>query len=186
MLTGKTFIVNLYFRLLLLFFKIKRNRDYQSLLEAVDIEYKALPSDCDINLHLTNSRYLAMMDLARTWMTERVGLLNTIMKKRWFPIVNATAITYIRDIKPMQRYTISTRLVGWDHKYFYIEQKFHSARGLHAIAYVRGVFKRKRGVVSVEEMLEAVNFDGVAPILPPEIMHWKEMLEQKKITNLPS
>jgi len=48
------------------------------------------------------------------------------------------------------------------------------------------VFKRKRGVVSVEEMLEAVNFDGVAPILPPEIMHWKEMLEQKKITNLPS
>ena len=178
--------MNLYFRLLLLFFKIKRNNDYQSLLDTVDINYKALPSDCDINLHLTNSRYLAMMDLARTWMTERVGLLNIIMKKRWFPIVNATAITYIRDIKPMQRYTISTRLVGWDHKYFYIEQKFHSVRGLHAIAYVRGVFKRKRGVVSVEEMLEAINFDGVAPILPSEIMHWKEMLEQKKRTNLPS
>ena len=84
--------MNLYFRLLLLFFKIKRNRDYQSLLDTVDIDYKALPSDCDINLHLTNSRYLAMMDLSRTWMTERVGLLKQIMKRRWFPIVNATAI----------------------------------------------------------------------------------------------
>ena len=177
--------MNLYFRLLLLFFKIKRNRNYQSLLDTVDIDYKALPTDCDINLHLTNSRYLAMMDLARTWMTERVGLLGPILKKRWFPIVNATAITYIRDIKPMQRYTISTRLVGWDHKYFYIEQKFHSERGLHAIAYVRGVFKRSKGVVSVEEMLEVAGFDDVAPILPAEVIHWKEMLEQKKVTNLP-
>ncbi|MFP3350885.1 thioesterase family protein [Pseudoalteromonas sp. SIMBA_153] len=176
--------MNLYFRLLLLFFKIKRNRDYQALLDTVDIDYKALPSDCDINLHLTNSRYLAMMDLSRTWMTERVGLLKQIMKRRWFPIVNATAITYIRDIKPMQRFTISTRLVGWDHKYFYIEQKFHSERGLHAIAYVRGVFKSKKGVVSVEHMLEVAGFEGVAPILPAEIIHWKEMLEQKKVNNL--
>ncbi len=110
--------MNLYIRLLLLFFKIKRNKHYQDLLDTVDIDYKALPTDCDINLHLTNSRYLAMMDLSRTWMTERVGLLKQIMKRRWFPIVNATAITYIRDIKPMQKYTISTKLVGWDHKYF--------------------------------------------------------------------
>lgn len=177
--------MNLYFRLLLLFFKIRRNKQYQNLLDTVDIDFKALPSDCDINLHLTNSRYLAMMDLSRTWMTERVGLLEQIMRRRWFPIVNATAITYIRDIKPMQRFTISTRLVGWDHKYFYIEQKFHSERGLHAIAFVRGVFKSKKAVISIEEMLEVAGFDGVTPILPSEVMHWKEMLEQKKKTNLP-
>ncbi|AUL73364.1 thioesterase [Pseudoalteromonas sp. 13-15] len=177
--------MNLYIRLLLLFFKIKRNKHYQDLLDTVDIDYKALPTDCDINLHLTNSRYLAMMDLSRTWMTERVGLLKQIMKRRWFPIVNATAITYIRDIKPMQKYTISTKLVGWDHKYFYIEQKFHSDRGLHAIAYVRGVFKSKKGVISIEEMLEVAGFEGKTPILPSEVMHWKEMLEQKKMANLP-
>ncbi|HCV05423.1 MAG TPA: thioesterase, partial [Pseudoalteromonas sp.] len=49
--------------------------------------------------------------------------------------------------------------------------------------YVRGVFKRKNGVVSVEEMLEVAGFKGVTPILPTEVMHWKEMLEQKKLTN---
>ena len=176
--------MNLYLRLLLLFWKIRKNRAVtDSILESVDIEYRALPSDCDINMHLTNSRYLAFMDLARTWMTERVGLFAAVMKRRWFPIVNATAITYIRDIKPMQKFTVSTRLVGWDHKYFYIEQKFHSSRGLHAIAYVRGVFKRKGGVVSVEEMLEVAGFDGEVPILPAEIMHWKAMLEAKKSNN---
>ncbi len=175
--------MNLYFRLILLFIKIKRNRQTQQLLESVELSFKAMPSDCDINLHLTNSRYLAMMDLARTWMTERLGLLSPIIKRRWFPIVNATAITYIRDIKPLQNFTVATRLVGWDHKYFYIEQKFLSERGLHAIAYVRGVFKRKGGIVDVEEILNLVDFEGMAPILPPEVAHWKDMLEQKKATN---
>ncbi|OHU89310.1 MULTISPECIES: acyl-CoA thioesterase [Pseudoalteromonas] len=175
--------MNLYFRLLLLFWKIKNNKDYQPLLDTIESRFRVLPSDCDINLHLTNSRYLAFMDLARTWMTERIGLFSVVMKRRWFPIVNATAITYIRDIKPFESFSVSTRLVGWDHKYFYIEQKFHSERGLHAIAYVRGVFRKKKGIVSVEEMLEAAGFDGEAPILPTEIMHWKAMLEEKKVNN---
>lgn len=166
-----------------MFWKIKKNKQYQSLLEPIECHFKVLPSDCDINFHLTNSRYLAFMDLARTWMTERIGLFKAMMARRWFPIVNATAITYIRDIKPFESFTVTTRLVGWDHKYFYIEQKFHSARGLHAIAYVRGVFRKKTGVVSVEEMLEVAGFDGEAPILPIEIMHWKAMLEEKKNSN---
>ncbi|AIY65132.1 thioesterase family protein [Pseudoalteromonas piratica] len=172
--------MNLYFRLLLLFYRIKRNKLYQPLLEEVEINYRALPSDCDINLHLTNSRYLAFMDLARTWMTERLGLFPVVMKNRWFPIVNATAITYIRDIKPLQEFTVATQLVGWDHKYFYIKQTFKSERGLHAVAYVRGVFKKKGGIVTVEELLEAAGFDGEAPELHEEIVHWKEMLECKK------
>ncbi|MBD1581475.1 thioesterase family protein [Pseudoalteromonas sp. S16_S37] len=175
--------MNLYFRLLLLFWKIKKNKQYQTLLEPITYDFKVLPSDCDINLHLTNSRYLAFMDLARTWMTERIGLFSAVMKKRWFPIVNATAITYIRDIKPFESFTVTTRLVGWDHKYFYIEQKFRSARGLHAIAYVRGVFRKKGGIVSVEEMLKVANFDGETPALPAEIKHWKAMLEEKKNSN---
>lgn len=100
--------MNLYFRLLLLFYRIKRNKLYQPLLDEVEIDFRALPSDCDINLHLTNSRYLAFMDLARTWMTERLGLFSVVMKRRWFPIVNATAITYIKDIKPLQIFTVAT------------------------------------------------------------------------------
>ncbi|CCQ09367.1 conserved protein of unknown function; putative thioesterase domain [Pseudoalteromonas luteoviolacea B = ATCC 29581] len=175
--------MNLYFRLLLLLWRIRKNRDYEKLLAPVEIDFKVMPSDCDINMHLTNSRYLAFMDLARTWLTEKVGLFGAIYKRRWFPIVNATAITYIRDIKPLQTFTVTTQLVGWDHKYFYISQKFHSERGLHAIAFIRGVFCRKQGIVPVEEMLDVAGFDGEAPILPKEIMHWKEMLEEKKSSN---
>ena len=176
--------MNLYFRLLILLLRIRKNTHTQSVLNPVDIDFKVMPSDCDINLHLTNSRYLAFMDLARTWMTERMGLFSEVMKRRWFPIVNATAITYIRDIKPFQKFTVTTQLVGWDHKYFYIEQKFHSDRGLHAIAFVRGVFRHKKGIVAIEEMLEVAGYEGDAPTMPAEIVHWKAMLEEKKNNNL--
>ena len=175
--------MNLYFRLLLLLWRIRQNRQVQPLLDPVDITFRVMPSDCDINLHLTNSRYLAFMDLARTWMTEKMGLFNEVMKRRWFPIVNATAITYIRDIKPFQTFTVTTKLVGWDHKYFYIEQKFHSERGLHAIAFIRGVFRHKAGIVSIEEMLDVSGFKDQKPDLPVEIEHWKAMLEAKKKSN---
>ncbi|MCF2857850.1 thioesterase family protein [Pseudoalteromonas sp. SMS1] len=175
--------MNLYFRLLLLFWKIKKNKTYEGMLDPTTIDFRALPSDCDINLHLTNSRYLAMMDIARTWMTERIGLLGKILKRKWFPIVNATAITYIKDIKPLQKFSVTTQVVGWDHKYFYIEQKFHSQSGLHAIAYVRGVFKSRKGVVSVNDLLSLAEFEGDMPTLPEEVVHWKEMLEQKKANN---
>ena len=124
-----------------------------------------------------------MMDISRLWMSEKTGLFSTIMKRRWFPIVNACAITYIRDIKPMQKFTVRTTLVGWDHKYIYIEQKFISKRGLHAIAYIRGVFKSKQGIISIEELLKVSEYTGTPPELPQEIIHWNKMLHAKKESN---
>lgn len=172
--------MNLYFRLLLVLFNVKRNKQYQDFLSSVEIDFRVLPSDCDVNFHLTNSRYLAFMDLARTWMMGKLGLFNPIMKKRWFPIVNATAITYVKDIKPWQKFTVATEIVGWDHKYFYIKQTFKSKDAVHAIAYVRGVFKKKGGIVTIDELIDLAGYKGQAPELHEEILHWKAMLECKK------
>jgi len=73
--------------------------------------------------------------------------------------------------------------VGWDHKYLYVEQKFISNKGLHAIGYIRCVFKSKNGIVTIEEMLEASGYEGYSPELPQEIIHWQAMLEAKKQSN---
>lgn len=95
--------MNLYFRLLYIFgFELRRLRRVIGFLETSRYSFRALPSDCDINLHVTNSRYLAFMDLARTWMLAEMKLLKPVLNKRWFPIVNANAITYVKDIKPWQ------------------------------------------------------------------------------------
>ncbi|MGL4473213.1 MAG: thioesterase family protein [Shewanella sp.] len=175
--------MNLYFRLIWLFLWRVRHSGNIGFLDTSSISYRALPTDCDINFHLTNSRYPAFMDLARTYMLADMGLLKKFLKLKWMPIVNAAEFTYIKDIKPLAKFTIDTKLVGWDEKYFYIEQRFVSERGLHCIAHLRGVFVCERRQVPIETLVTAANYHGPAPELPPEVVKWKEFLQVKKQQN---
>ena len=176
--------MNPYFRLFWLF--VWRTRHCQSIgfLGTSRIQYRALPSDCDVNFHLTNSRYPAFMDLARTYMLAEMGLLKRFLKLKWMPIVNAAEFTYIRDIKPLQTFDIETKLVGWDEKYFYIEQRFVSERGLHCIAHVRGVFVCNRKQVDIQLIVKEAGFTDAAPELPAEVVKWKQFLQLKKERNV--
>ena len=176
--------MNLYFRLFLLLFWRARHCRKIGFLDTSKISYRVLPSDCDVNFHLTNSRYAAFMDLARTYMLAEMGLLKKFLKLKWMPIVNATEFTYIRDIKPFEKFWIESKVVGWDEKYFYIEQRFLTARGLHCIVHVRGVFIHKRHQVPIEVVVKAAGYNDVKPDLPPEVVKWKAFLQLKKERNL--
>ncbi|MCU7994230.1 thioesterase family protein [Shewanella glacialipiscicola] len=176
--------MNLYFRLFwLLFWRTRHCREIY-FLGTSRITYRALPSDCDINFHLTNSRYPAFMDLARTYMLAEMGLLKRFIKLKWMPIVNAAEFTYIRDIKPFQQFEIETKVVGWDEKYFYIEQRFVSERGLHCIVHVRGVFVCKRKQIPLDVLVKEAGYNEPAPELPPEVIKWKAFLQLKKERNI--
>ncbi|MBB1268851.1 thioesterase family protein [Shewanella sp. SR44-3] len=176
--------MNLYFRLFLLLFWRTRHCKSVGFLDISRIKYRALPSDCDINFHLTNSRYPAFMDLARTYMLAEMGLLKKFIKLKWMPIVNAAEFTYIRDIKPFQQFEIETKIVGWDEKYFYIEQRFVSERGLHCIVHVRGVFVCKGKQIPLPTLVAEAGFKGEAPQMPAEVVMWKDFLQLKKERNI--
>jgi len=173
--------MNLYFRLLfLLLWQIPRNKTKQSLLDTSHYSFKVLPLDCDINLHLTNSRYLALMDLARTMMMSDCGLFSKMLKRKWLPIVSSTEITFVKDIKPWQSCDIETQVIGWDHKYFYIEQRFICNGKVHAIANLRGLFVHKRKVVDMDKLIELTGETITSPDLPLHIIHWQALLAAKK------
>ncbi|MBP6518289.1 MULTISPECIES: thioesterase family protein [unclassified Shewanella] len=176
--------MNLYFRLFWLLFWRTRHCRKIDFLGTSRITYRALPSDCDINFHLTNSRYPAFMDLARTYMLAEMGLLKRFLKLKWMPIVNAAEFTYIRDIKPLKTFEIETKVVGWDEKYFYIEQRFVSERGLHCIVHVRGVFVCKGKQVPLDVLVKEAGYTDAAPELPPEVVKWKAFLQLKKERNI--
>ncbi|RYV02903.1 thioesterase [Shewanella sp. OPT22] len=176
--------MNLYFRLFMLLFWRIKHCGRIGFLETSKITFRVMPSDCDINFHLTNSRYAAFMDLARTYMLAEMGLLKKFIKLKWMPIVNATEFTYIRDIKPLEKFWIESKIVGWDEKYFYIEQRFLTERGLHCIVHIRGVFINKRHQVPIEEVVKAAGFEHDKPEFPPEVVKWKAFLKLKKERNL--
>ncbi|WP_144211618.1 thioesterase family protein [Shewanella donghaensis] len=176
--------MNLYFRLFWLFVWRIRHCNRINFLDTSKISYRALPLDCDINLHLTNSRYPAFMDLARTHMIAEMGVMKKFLKLKWLPIVNASELTFFRDIKPFEKFEIETKIVGWDEKYFYIEHRFITARGLHCIAHVRGVFICKGKQVPIQELVNAAGHFDAAPEMPPEVAKWIAFLQVKKQQNL--
>ena len=171
--------MNLYLRLLriLLMLPFVRQR---GLLEASRVSFRVWPTDCDINMHLNNGRYLTFMDLGRVHLLSQVKLWRMLRKRGWFPVLAGVEINYIRPINPLQKFDLVTRLLAWDEKYFYIEQCFKVDRRLCASALVKGVFLAGGKRVDNAEILQAVAPDFAPPAIPAMIQHWNKLIDLKK------
>jgi acyl-CoA thioesterase FadM len=171
--------VNLYLRLLKLLLRLPFVR-HRGLLEPGRVSFRVWPNDCDINLHLNNGRYLTFMDLGRIHLIAQVGLLGGLLRRRWAPVLSAAEISFIRPIQPLRKFDLVTRLLTWDEKYFYIEQRFIVAGRLHAVGMVKGLFLRGRERVESRAVLEALGLDRAAPDLPAVVRHWNDLATLKK------
>lgn len=134
--------MNLYFRLLLILLRSKF-----VLLDESHIEYRVWPLNCDVNLHLTNTRYFSLCDLSRIYYMAQVGVLFELVRRNWLPVAQAQEVSYYKPINPFKKFEISTRLTHWDDKYWYTEHKFLSAGKLCALLQVRGVFVHGKKVL---------------------------------------
>lgn len=132
-------------------------------------------NDIDINRHLNNGRYLALMDLGRIDLITRCGLLPAIRKRRWMPVLAASTVRYRRSLKTFERYRMRSRLICWDDKWLYIEHQMETMSGeLCAVAVVKAVFRRKGGTVPTGELLEAMGHDPAypSPPMPGYVAAW--------------
>lgn len=171
--------MNLYLRFLLLLWTLPFVRR-RALLEPSRLRLRVWPTDCDLNLHLNNGRYLTMMDLGRTHLVAQTGLLGLLFKRRWAPVLAAAEISFIRPLPPFARFELVSRVATWDEKYFYMEQRFERAGVLHAVAFVRGVFLQGRHRVPTAQVVAALDPGLRAPPMPAALRHWKDMGELKK------
>ena len=171
--------MNLYLRLIRIIFKMLFAEKAHPL-ETSKLCFRAWPHDCDINLHMTNARYLALMDLGRTFLIGQMGLLSKIFKRKWLPVVSSIEISYFREIKPFQKFQVHTLLLDWDDKYWYIGQKFFYKETLLASAMVRGIFMKDRRKIAFPHVVELVDAHIKKPTTPDPVYAWKNLLEEKK------
>jgi len=115
-----------------------------------------LPNDLDINLHMNNGRYLTICDLTRVDLFIRTGLLKTIRRRGWIPIVAEHTMTYKKPLKLFSRFRVSLYLTHWDEKYFYMTHTFTDGDRSIAEGSSKGVIKSKSGVVKPCDVIEAV------------------------------
>jgi acyl-CoA thioesterase FadM len=128
---------------------------------------------------LNNARYLNIMDYARTHLLARSGLLEHIVRARWKPLVGAVWITYRRSLPVFSSFWLSSRLVCWDERWFYIEQTFEGRQGLAAVGWVKGVLRDSRGTLAPQKVIERVVPGAVSPPMPEAIATWNELTREK-------
>lgn len=149
------------------------------VLEEDRIQMHVWPQDIDFNLHMNNARYLSVMDYARMHLLARGRLLEHIVRSRWQPLVGAVWMTYRRSLPLFSAFTIASRLMCWDERWFYIEQKFTVGDNLAALGWVKGMLRDTRGIIKPQEALERATPGVMSPPMPEAIAQWNALTREK-------
>ena len=150
------------------------------LFDRVPLRFRVLPYDLDLNWHMTNSRYLSIMDIGRTDLMIRSGLGRKVFKLRWAAVLGSAHVRWRKELNPFDAYTLYTRVVGWDQKWIYIEQEFYRGETFVARGLIKGLFLRKGRSVPMQEVVDLLQPGVASPPLSEEILRWQALEESAK------
>ncbi len=144
-------------------------------LDASVVHFRVWPNDLDLNFHMNNGRYLSLMDLGRVDLMVRNGIGRLVIRLGWQPVIGAVTIRYRRPLEPFDRYALASRVVSWDEKWFFLEQRFDRDGTTVAVAMVQGLMLRKGGGrVPTAEVMAAAGVSMAPPPLPEAFRLWLE------------
>ena len=166
--------MNLFFRLIWVICSKFWRRHLHPLSESV-LHLRVLPNDLDLNLHMNNGRFLSLMDLGRLDLLIRTDLASALFRHRWQPLVGAVNVRYKVSLLPFQRYKLRTKVIGWDEKWFYIEQRFERGNRTVAVALVKALFRGDHRNIPPEETLRLIQVNIDPPVIPDKIKKWLSM-----------
>jgi acyl-CoA thioesterase FadM len=136
------------------------------LLSTTRVCLRVWPNDLDLNLHVNNGRYLTLADIGRMHWFFRTGLMNIAREQKAFPVVGDAIAKFRRELTAFQTFEIHTRMIGWDHKWGFIEHRFIREGRVLGVVAIRGVFKGPNGPVDPNTFLAALSHSTPSPELP--------------------
>lgn len=145
--------------------------------------FRVWPTDLDILRHMNNGKYLSIMDVARFDLMIRNGVIDVFTRENWYPVVVGQTISYRKSLNPWKKFTIESRILGFDDQAVYMEQRFvrpapsgsaiAGTPEVYARAIVRArILRRAGGVVPVDEFIEKCGAQDAAFDVPEEILAW--------------
>jgi YbgC/YbaW family acyl-CoA thioester hydrolase len=150
-----------------------RLRSRLDLGDVARLRLRVLPTDIDVLRHVNNGLYLSLMDLGRWDLLLRSGVWQRMLADGVYPVVASSTMTYRKSLQLWQRYVLETRLVGYDERSVYVEQRFTVRGEVYARGIVRGSFLRRRGgLVRTAELGELLGVDPAALPVDPALAAW--------------
>lgn len=164
--------MNLLFRVLWVMLAALLGRRL-GVMDESRVPLRVLPTDLDLNIHMTNARYLSMMDLGRLDMLIRSGLGRAMLRNRWQTVLGASTIRFRRPLRPFQRFDVVSRVLCWDERWFYIEHRIESGAETAAVAVMQGVFLARGKVIPPADVLGALGAPSTSPPVPDHVAAWR-------------
>ncbi|GAB0100884.1 Protein THEM6 [Sergentomyia squamirostris] len=146
------------------------------ILEKTTIYGFCTTQDVDIFVkHMNNARYLRELDFARFHYYVLTGLYEAVKKVGGGAVQGASNIRYRRAIPIFQAYKVETKLIWWDEKAIYLEQKFITTSD----NFVRAIAISKQCVTkaSVQELLAKFPGGETRPECPEDLRLWLQSSE---------
>jgi len=148
------------------------NQPRVNLLDTTTITLRVWPNDLDPNIHVNNGRYLTLADLGRMHWFFRAGLYEVARKQQAFPVVGDAIAKFRRELRLFEKFSIESRLIGWDQKWGFLEHRFVRESRVVGVVAIRGVFKGRNGPVEPAVFLAELARDQVSPALPDWAAHF--------------
>lgn len=130
------------------------------------------PWDLDMWVELNNGRTLTLYDLGRIPLGVRTGLSAMVLRKKWGITVAGSTVRYRRRVRAFDRIQMHTRCIGWDDKFFYMEQSMWRKGECTSHMLLRSAITSAAGIVRPVEALAAMNASQPSPPLPAWVQAW--------------
>lgn len=161
---------------------IQKIRPTKSFQDWVFARYRCMPWDLDANIHMNNVKYLKYLERGRVehmihtpWLTEMHG-------RGYKALIANTEISYVKEIRPFQRFKCETRISSWDDRYIYMEQVFTYRKTVFTAAVIRmamvNVRDKKR--VSPLEAFKDILPGVTPPPLPDSAQHLNLLVQAQR------
>ena len=154
------------FRTLLHMLKSRR-RSPLGVHDVGTVRFRVLPTDLDVLGHMNNGVYFSIMDLGRMDLMIRSGVWAKFRARGYYPVMANETMSFRKSLQPWQLFDLETRIVGYDDKAVYAEQRFVVDGEIYASAMTRARFLKKGGIVTLEELSELTGAD-VTKLKPAE------------------
>lgn len=125
--------------------------------------FRCWPHDLDINLHMTNSRYNSFMDIGRINFMIRTGGWDKLRKAGMLPVLGSLATRFRRPVNPFQKFTVNTRIVSWDERWLYMEQRIVAGGETASITLCKTLFVQKGRSVPTDELMQFIGYTAPKP-----------------------
>jgi acyl-CoA thioesterase FadM len=149
-----------------------RNAPALGLLGTHVSHHVCWPWDIDPWLELNNGRVLTLYDLGRIPLASRTGLVRVTRANGWGLTVAGNSVRYRRRVQTFQRFEMQSRCIGWDARFFYVEQSMWRRGECTNQMLLRMAVIAAGGMIAPGRVAAELGHAGATPALPDWVQAW--------------